>query len=166
MFGIVTLTLAEAHSIVDAAIAKARQLNVNVSVTVCDERGRLIALSHMDGADAEANRFSMGKAIASAGTGLPSGEVKGIIDSRADIVREGAPPIGIRGGLPIFREDLIEGACGVDGALSHEQEEECARAGILRCGLLFRPRSMRDLEADRDPHPQRILTGGNRHHRS
>ena len=43
MFGVVTLTLAEAHSIVDAAIAKARQLNVNVSVTVCDERGRLIA---------------------------------------------------------------------------------------------------------------------------
>ena len=166
MFGIVTLTQAEANSIVDAAITKARQLNVNVSVAVCDEQGRLIALSRMDGAYAEANRFSIGKAIASAGTGLPSGEVKGIIDSRADIVREGTPPIGIRGGLPIFREDLIEGACGVDGALSHEQEEDFARAGILRCGLLFRPRSMRDLEADRDSHPQRILPGGNRHCRS
>jgi len=166
MFGVVTLTLAEAHSIVDAAIAKARQLNVNVSVAVCDERGRLIALSRMDGAYAEANRFSIGKAIASAGTGLPSGEVKGIIDSRAEILGEGAPPIGIRGGLPIFRNNLIDGACGVDGALSHEQEEECARAGILRCGLLFRPRSMRDLEADRDPHPQSILAGGNRHCRS
>jgi uncharacterized protein GlcG (DUF336 family) len=166
MFGVVMLTLAEAHSITDGAIAKARQLNVNVSVSVCDERGRLIALSRMDGAYAEANRFSIGKAIASAGTGLPSGEVKGIIDSQADIVREGALPISIRGGLPIFREDLIEGACGVDGALSHEQEEECARAGILRCGLLFRPRSMRDLEADRDPHPQRILAGRNRHRRS
>jgi len=160
------LTLAEANSIVDAAIAKARQLNVNVSVAVCDERGRLIALSPMNAAYAEANRFSIGKAIASAGTGLPSGEVKGIIDSQAEIVGEGAPPIGIRGGLPIFREDLIEGGCGVDGAPSHEQEEECARAGILRCGLLFRPRSMRDLEADRDPHPQSILAGGNRHRRS
>ena len=160
------LTQAEAHSIVDGAIAKARQLNLNVSVSVCDERGRLIALSRMDGAYTEAGRFSIGKALASAGTGLPSGEVKGIIDSQAEIVGAGAPPIGIRGGLPIFRNDLIEGACGVDGALSHEQEEECARAGILRCGLLFRPRSMRDLEADRDPHPQRILPGGNRHCRS
>src|SRR5262249_52557747 len=140
MFGVVTLTLAEAHSIVDAAIAKARQLNVNVSVAVCDERGCLIALSPMNASYAEANRFSIGKAIASAGTGLPSGEVKGIIDSQAEIVGKGAPPIGIRGGLPIFRNDLIEGGCGVDGALSHEQAEECARAGILRCGLLFRPR--------------------------
>ena len=166
MFGIVTLTLAEAHSIADAAITKARQLNVNVSVAVCDERCRVIALDRMDGTYAEANRFALGKAIASAGTGLPSGEVKGIIDSQAEIVGAGAPPIGIRGGLPIFRNDLIEGACGVDGALAHEQEEECARAGILRCGLLFRPRSMRDLEADRDPHPQRVLTGGNRHRRS
>src|SRR5262249_31633820 len=144
----------------------ARQLNVNVSVTVCDERGRLIALSRMDGAYAEANRFAIGKAIASAGTGLPSSEVKGIIDSQAEIVGEGARPIGIRGGWPIVRNDLIEGACGVDGALSHEQEEECARSGILRCGLSFRPRSMRDLEADRDPHPQRILAGRNRHCRS
>jgi glc operon protein GlcG len=130
MFGVVTLTLSEANSIVDAAIAKARQLNVKVSVSVCDERGRLIALNRMDGAYAEANRFSIGKAIASAGTGLPSGEVKGIIDSQAEIVGDGAPPIGIRGGLPIFQDDLIEGACGVDGAHSHEQEEECARTGI------------------------------------
>src|SRR5262249_55594905 len=142
------LTLAQANLIVDAAIAKERQLNVSVSVTVCDERGRLIALNRMDGAYAEANRFSIGKAIASAGTGLPSGEVKGIIDSRAEIVEEGAPPIGIQGGLPIFQEDLIEGACGVDGALAHEQEEDFARAGVLWCGLLFRPRSMRVPTAD------------------
>jgi uncharacterized protein GlcG (DUF336 family) len=45
----VTLTLAEANSIVDAAIAKARQLNVNVSVAVCDEQGHLIAFNRMDG---------------------------------------------------------------------------------------------------------------------
>ena len=38
-----TLTLAEADSIVNAAIAKARQLNVNVSVAVCDEYGHLMA---------------------------------------------------------------------------------------------------------------------------
>jgi uncharacterized protein GlcG (DUF336 family) len=84
----------------------------------------------MDGAYAEANRCSIGKAIASAGTGLPSGEVKGIIDTQAVIVGERASPIGVGGGLPIFRDNLIEGACGVDGALSREQEEECARAGI------------------------------------
>jgi len=78
---VVTLTLAEANSIVDAAIAKARQLNVIVSVAVCDEMGHLIALNRMDGAYPEiANRFAIGKAIVSAGTGLPSGEVEGTVD--------------------------------------------------------------------------------------
>ena len=68
---LVTLTLAEANSIVDVAIAKARQLRVNVSVAACDERGHLIALNRMDGAYAEVNRFSIGKAVASAEAGLP-----------------------------------------------------------------------------------------------
>jgi hypothetical protein len=43
----VTLILAEATSIVDAAIAKARQLDVNVSLPVCDENGHLF--KRMDG---------------------------------------------------------------------------------------------------------------------
>jgi len=130
---VVTLTLAEANSIVDAAIAKARQLDVTVSVAVCDERGHLIALNRMDGAYEEiANRFSIGKAIVSASTGLPSGEVEGTVDhpAGAGVFGQGMPVIRIRGGLPIFRNGQIEGACGVGGALSHEQEEECARAGI------------------------------------
>ena len=130
---VVTLTLAEANSIVDAAIAKARQLNVNVSVAVCDEQGHLIALNRMDGAYAEiANRFSIGKAVASAGTGLPSGEIRGTLDhpAAAGVVAQGVPAVRIRDGLPIVRNRQIEGACGVGGASSPEQEEKCARAGI------------------------------------
>jgi glc operon protein GlcG len=132
MFRVVRLTLAEANSIVDAAIAKARQLNVNVSVAVCDDQGHLIALNRMDGAYAEINRFSIGKAVVSAGTGLPSGDVEGIVDHprAAGVVAQGVPAIRIRGGMPIFRNGQVEGACGVHGASSHEQDEECARAGI------------------------------------
>lgn len=127
-----TLTLAEANSIVDVAIAKARQLDVKVSVAVCDDQGHLIALNRMDGAYAEVNRFSIGKAVASAATGLPSGEATGFVDlaAVAIVVGEGVPVIRVRGGLPIFRSGQIAGACGVGGAWSHEQEEECARAGI------------------------------------
>ena len=35
------LTLAEAKSIVDAAVAKARELNIIVTVAVCDTQGHL-----------------------------------------------------------------------------------------------------------------------------
>lgn len=127
-----TLTLAEANSIVKAAIAKTQQLNIIVSVAVCDKEGRLIALDRMDGALAEVDRFAIGKAVVSAGTGLPSGEVVGHVNHPvvATAVGEGMPVLRLRGGLPIFRDGQIEGACGVDGETSHAQEEECARAGI------------------------------------
>jgi len=130
--GAVTLTLAEANSIVDVAIAKAREFNITVSVAVCDNLGHLIALNRMDSAYGEANRFSIGKAVISAGTGLPSAEVEGVVDHppTAYVVAQGVPAIRVRGGLPIFRNGQIEGACRVGGASSHEQEEECARAGI------------------------------------
>jgi uncharacterized protein GlcG (DUF336 family) len=87
----------------------------------------------MDAAYVEiANRFSIGKAVVSAGTGLPSGDVKGTVHHApaAGVVGQGVPAVRIQGGLPIFRNGQIEGACGVGGAPSHEQEEECARAGI------------------------------------
>jgi len=81
---------------------------------------------------AEADRLSIGKAVASAGTGLPSGEVEGTVHYTpvGTVIAEGRSAINVRGGLPIFRNGKIEGACGVAGALSHEQEEDCARAGI------------------------------------
>src|SRR5262249_18168229 len=53
-----TLSLAEANSVVNGAIAKARQLNTNISVAVCDPAGNLIALNRMDGAYATASRLS------------------------------------------------------------------------------------------------------------
>ena len=132
-----TLTLAQANKIVAAAIAKAQQLNIIVNVAVCDNLGHLIAFNRMDGAYAEGDRFAIGKAVASAGTGLPSGEIEGRVDHPpvADVVAEGVPALHVRGGLPIFRSAQIEGGCGVDGAPSHhEQEEACARAGIASLG--------------------------------
>jgi glc operon protein GlcG len=127
-----TLSLAEANSIVGAAIAKARQLNVNVSVAACDRQGHLIALNRMDGAYATIYRYSIGKAVVSASTGLPSGNVVGIVDDPpvATAVAQGVPAIRIRGGLPVLRGGEVEGGCGIAGALSPEQDEECARAGI------------------------------------
>ena len=133
-----TLTLAEANTIVAAAITEARQLNIIVSVAVCDNQGYLIAFNRMDRAYAEGGRFALGKAVASAGTGLPSGEVASFVDHPpvAGVVAEGVSALHVRGGLPILRSGQIEGGCGVVGAPSHhEQEEACARAGIASLGL-------------------------------
>jgi uncharacterized protein GlcG (DUF336 family) len=59
------LRLAEANRAIQAVLAKARDLDLNISVSVCDADGHLVAHQRMDGAFAEAPRASIGKAIAS-----------------------------------------------------------------------------------------------------
>jgi len=127
------LTLSEAKRIIDGAIVKARELNVNISVAICDVGGQLIALNRMDGALWDVDRGSIGKAIAAAVIGHPSEELaERLMTTRRYRAALGkvVTPIGRRGGLPIIHGDALEGACGVCGAPTNEQDEECARAGI------------------------------------
>jgi len=126
------IRLAEANRAIQAAVAKAHNLAVNISVSVCDADGRLVALQRMDGALAEANRASIGKALVSARSGRPSGD-ESIEDSEyfraATVIGEGGPLIRRPGGLPMIRAGQVEGALGVAGA-TDEQDVECALAGI------------------------------------
>jgi glc operon protein GlcG len=127
------LQLPEATRIIESAIAKALELNVEITVAICNRDGHLIAFNRMDGVSlAEANREAIGKAIVSAAWGLPSEQPQGVAHHiPQDLVyAEGAPAIRRRGGLPILRHGQVEGACGVSGAGDGEVEEECARAGI------------------------------------
>src|SRR5690349_18294725 len=112
------LRLAEAKRIVEGAIAKAQELEVEICVVVCNHEGRLIALLQMDGAFPMASQDAIGKAIVSAGWGLPSGEPVGpsIHLTTGTVMAEGAPALRNRGGLPIIRDGVVEGACGVSGA--------------------------------------------------
>jgi glc operon protein GlcG len=128
------LTLSKSRRIIDGAIQRARQLNARISVAVCGRDGRLIAFSRMDGcAGWQVDRSSLGVATAAATTGCPSDQLsdrwttsRSRISSYANVV----PPRGQRGGLPIAEEGVIEGGCGVSGAATAEESEECTRAGI------------------------------------
>ena len=128
------LTLAEANRVVEGAIAHAEELNIKVSVAVCDAGGRLVALNRMDGAIWAGAYGSQGKAVASAAFGRPSGELAERADQptpRGIAAAEGGHMIMGQGAVPIIRNGLIDGACGVGGGTS-QQDEDCARAGIAR----------------------------------
>jgi glc operon protein GlcG len=128
-----TLTLAEAKQIVEAALDHAGQHSARISICVCDENGRFIALNRMDGAVATTNRQAIGKALASASTGrsseyMPSpGETAGRVST---VTGEGMPLSHRQGGLPIYRDGMLVGACGVSGADTGAINETCASAGI------------------------------------
>jgi len=126
------LTLAEANRVVQGAIAKAEELNIQVNVAVCDGGGRLIAFNRMDGAIWAGAYGSQGKAVASAAFGRPSGELQERSDTpiiRGIMLAEGGHMIPSQGAVPIIRAGVVEGACGVGGGTS-QQDEDCARAGV------------------------------------
>jgi uncharacterized protein GlcG (DUF336 family) len=126
------LTLAEANGIVAGTIAKASELGIKVNVAVCDAGGRLIAFNRMDGAIWAGVYGSQGKAVASAAFGRPSG----VLAERATqptpmgiSAAEGGHMIMGQGAVPIVRNGVVEGACGVGGGTSQE-DEDCAAAGV------------------------------------
>jgi uncharacterized protein GlcG (DUF336 family) len=128
------LTLEEANRILAGAVAKAQEMNIKISVAVCDAGGRLMAFNRMDGAIFGSVYGSQGKAVASAAFARPSGELQ----ERADtpIIRgigtaEGGHMIPSQGAVPIIRNGALEGACGVGGGTA-QQDEDCARAGAAR----------------------------------
>src|SRR6266581_412935 len=96
------LTLADANQMIQAAITKAGELQVKLSIAVCDTGGNLIAFSRMNGASAVSATVAPGKAAASAGFGRASGALQA--DS------------------PVIQ------AIGASGATA-EQDEQCAQAG-------------------------------------
>ena len=128
------LTLAEANRIVQGAIAHAEELGIKVNVAVCDAGGRLMAFNRMDGAIWGGAYGSQGKAVASAAFGRTSGELAQRADTpiiRGIMAAEGGHMIPSQGAVPIMRHGVTEGACGVGGGTS-QQDEDCARAGVAR----------------------------------
>ena len=128
------LTLDEANRILAGALAKARELNIKVTAAVCDAGGRLIALQRMDNAIWASVYGSQGKAVASAAFGRASGELTPRADQptpRGIAAAEGGHMIMGQGAVPIIRNGVLEGACGVGGGTSQE-DEDCARAGVAR----------------------------------
>jgi glc operon protein GlcG len=126
------LTLMEANRIIAGAIAKAGELGIKISVAVCDAGGRLMAFQRMDNAIWASVYGSQGKAVASAAFGRPSGELTERADHptpRGIAAAEGGHMIMGQGAVPIIRDGVIEGACGVGGGTA-QQDEDCALAGV------------------------------------
>ncbi len=128
------LTLDDALQVVEGALEKARELDIDVAVAVCDTGGRLVAFQRTDGTIWAAAYGSQGKAVAAAAFGRPSGDLTERADHptfRGIVAASGGEMILGRGGVPILRDGAVIGGCGVGGGTG-EQDEECACAGAAR----------------------------------
>ena len=126
------VTLEEANRIAAGAIVKAEEIGIKINVAVCDGGGRLVAFQRMTHAMWAGSFGSQGKAIASAAFGRPSGDLterathptlRGIVAAEGDHMMLG------QGAVPIIRDGITIGACGVGGGTA-EEDEDCARSGV------------------------------------
>lgn len=126
-----SITAELAQKMVEAAIAKAKELGVPQVAAVLDESGHLKAFCRMDGAPLVSIEVAQNKAY-TALFGIPSHEFYNFIKDDPALLA-GVPHIPrialFGGGLPVRIGDAVAGGIGVSGG-TVEQDIACAQAGL------------------------------------
>lgn len=122
------LTFDGAQKLLNAAIAKACELNVPECICVVDSGGHLLAMARMDGAFALSVETALRKAQTAASYGTPTGDIAEGLDVKLAIATEGKR-VNLLGGLPVIVDGHVAGAIGV-GSGTGEQDREVAAAAL------------------------------------
>lgn len=122
------LTADGALKLLNAAVAKARDMNVPQCISIVDAGGHLLAFLRMDGAFVLSMETSLRKAMTAASYGEPTGNLRDGIDLKLAIATEGKR-INLPGGLPIMVDGHIIGGIGV-GSGTGEQDRQVAAAAL------------------------------------
>jgi uncharacterized protein GlcG (DUF336 family) len=122
------LTIDGAMKLVDAAMAKARDMKVPECIAVVDAGGHLLAFARMDGAFALSIDTALVKAMTAASYGVPTGDIAAGVDIKLAIATQGKR-VNLPGGLPVIVDGHVIGAIGV-GSGTGEQDREVAAAAL------------------------------------
>lgn len=134
------LSLDVARKILDAALAKARQLKLKpLVVTILDARGCLKLAAAEDGTSLLRAEIAHGKAYGALAMGMGSralfqrAQEQAYFIDAANTLAQGAL-VPVPGGVLIQDSNTLLGAVGVSGDTS-DNDEACAVAGIEAAGL-------------------------------
>src|SRR3981081_1936976 len=121
-----------AHKMVDAAVAKARELGVTENVAILDDGGNLKAFSRMDGASMPTIEIAQKKAY-TALFGVSTQDFFNFIQGDPSLLA-GIPTLARvaawGGGFPIKVNGEVVGGIGVSGAPVVQNDIDCARAAL------------------------------------
>ena len=121
-----------AQKMMNAAVAKARELGVSENVTILDDGGNLKAFSRMDGAPIPTIEMAQNKAY-TALLGVSTQEFFNFIKGDPSLLA-GVPTLARMaawgGGFPIKVDGEIVGAIGLSGAPTVQNDVDCARAAL------------------------------------
>ena len=121
-----------AQKMLDAAVAKARELGVRENVAILDDGGNLKAFTRMDGAPILPIEIALNKAY-TALLGVSTQEFFDFIRGDPSLLA-GIPALARvaawGGGFPIKVDGEIVGAIGVSGAPTVQNDVDCATAAL------------------------------------
>ena len=125
--------LMEAATVVaQAAIEKAKELNIGISVCVVDSSAIEIVCLRMNNSFLPSMDIAKDKAYTSGGFGFPTMQWKDILEGNAQLqagIAARPHVVTFGGGLPIMEGEEMIGAIGVSGG-SEEEDILCAQAGV------------------------------------
>ena len=122
------LTTDGAMKLLNAAMAKARDMKVPECIAIVDAGGQLLAFARMDGAFALSYDTALMKAMTAASYGIPTGGIEAGIDIKLAIATHGKR-INLPGGLPVIVDGHVIGGIGV-GSGTGEQDRQVANAAL------------------------------------
>jgi uncharacterized protein GlcG (DUF336 family) len=121
-----------AQKMVDAAVAKAREIGVSENVAILDDGGNLKAFSRMDGASMPTIEIAQKKAY-TALFGVSTQDFFNFIQGDPSLLA-GIPTLARvaawGGGFPIKVDGEVVGAIGVSGAPMVQNDIDCAQAAL------------------------------------
>jgi glc operon protein GlcG len=128
------VSLQEARVIIDAGIARARELDQRVAVAVVDEAGNPISMDKMEGAPLLRDRFAIGKALGAVLLRRPTVETVKLREERPELYNGALNMFPgqiylVPGGVPLMDDGRIIGAVGVAGGAAGV-DDKVAEAGI------------------------------------
>jgi glc operon protein GlcG len=126
------LTLEQATTAMDAAVAEARSNGWNLTIVVAGADGIPILLRRMDGASPRSYDIAMAKVRTALAAGMPTGDYgQALAAGRTDTIPNG---ITFEGGYPLRRGGEIVGAMSASGARGSE-DAQAVRAGMSAIGI-------------------------------
>ena len=121
-----------AQKMVNAAVAKAREIGVSENVAILDEGGNLKAFGRMDGAPLPTTEMAQNKAY-TALLGVSTQEFFNFIQRDPSLLA-GIPTLSRiaawGGGFPVTVNEEVIGAIGVSGAPTVQNDIDCATAAL------------------------------------
>jgi len=128
---------------VRGALEKAQELEIAICAVVMDRGGNQIAAGRDPRAPFHSQGIAADKATTAAGFGMPTSQWWGFVEQmNSPGITAGLPNtdrlVVFGGGVPVYQGAELIAGIGVSGG-SEEQDEECARAGLVLAGLAAEP---------------------------